>query len=460
MNVVDQLKPFMEPESVALIGVTRYTGLLAFNILENMLDSGYQGKIYPVNPNASEILGIKAYPTIRDVPGEVDLAVISTPRDLVPKIIKDCIVRGIKSIVVVGQGFIDANDEEGRQLQEKIVRIARDGGARIIGPNTFGTANAYINFHSAFNKIEMERVPIGVICQSGAFFTGFAKQKLLGKGIDLGNACDVDFADGLEYFEQDPEVKLIALHIEGTRDGKRFLQVAQRVTRKKPILALKAGKNEIASKAVQSHTGSLVGKDEVWEAAFKQSGIIRVSDIDELLDLSKTFLHLPLMKGKRIGAASISGAAGIITLDACQLYRLDMTELSPQTRTRIAAMSPSWLSIGNPVDIWPAIMNAKIPLPEALIEGYEALLADPEVDAALLIVGAFFQEIVTPLSRLILGVVDAFREKPIVCCVYGPYFQEVAEELEGSGKTVVFPSPERAVRALARLAQYSEFRRR
>ena len=460
MSAVDQLKPFMEPESVALIGVTRYTGLMAFNILENLLSCGYQGKVYPVNPNASEILGIKCYPTIREVPGKVDLAVISTPRTLVPSILEDCVAKGIKSIVVVGQGFADANDEEGKQLQEKIVRIARHGGARIVGPNTFGTANAYINFHSAFAGIEIEKVPIGLICQSGTFFTGFARRKLVGKGIDLGNGCDIDFADGLEYFESDPQVELIALHIEGIRDGKRFLEVARRVARKKPILVLKTGKTDLAVKAVQSHTGSLVGKDEIWESAFKQCGVIRVSDIDELVDLSKTFLYLPLIKNKRVGVATFTGAVGVIALDACRQYNLEMAELSPQTRAKIGAMSPPWLNIDNPVDIWPAIMTANIPLLEALREGYEALLADPGVDIVLLIIGAYPREIVTKLSRLILGVVDAFEEKPVVCCAYGPYAQELSEELEQSGKTVVFPSPERAARALARLAQYSEFRQR
>ena len=172
MGSDDGLKSFLEPKSVALVGVSRRTGQASFNILENLLSHGYRGTVYPVNPHAGEILGIRAYPSVKLIPADVDLAVISTPRDLVPPLIKECTDKDIRAIVVVAQGFADA-DEEGKKLQEEVVAIARAGGTRVVGPNTFGTANAFIDFSSAFVPVEMAKVPVGLICQSGFFFIGF-----------------------------------------------------------------------------------------------------------------------------------------------------------------------------------------------------------------------------------------------------------------------------------------------
>jgi acyl-CoA synthetase (NDP forming) len=290
------MKNFVEPESVALIGVSRSAAPISglkLDILGHLLDYGYKGRIYPVNPHAGEILGIKAYHSIGEVAGAIDLAVINLPRSLVPGATRECVERGISAITIVTQGFADANDAEGQQLQTEIDEIIK-GKARVLGPNTFGTANAFINFSSSFVKMTMKLVPIGLICQSGVFMLGYTDLALVGKGIDLGNGCDVDFADALGYFEQDNDVRVVAPHIEGMRDTGRFLRVANRVAHKKPMVALKTGRSGLAAEAAQSHTGSLVGKDEVWEVALKQSGITRVTNIDELGDMVKVFCTLLL----------------------------------------------------------------------------------------------------------------------------------------------------------------------
>ena len=176
----------MEPQSVALIGVSRYTGEGAFNILENLLGYGYQGRIYPINPSVSEILGVKTYSSIAEIADNIDLAVIATPRALVPQLVKECADSNIKAIEIVAQGFLDASDEEGKQLQKEIDNIAKASQARILGPNTFGTANAFVNFSSTFIKIKMKKQPIGIICQTGAFFVGFSEMAFIGKGTRLG----------------------------------------------------------------------------------------------------------------------------------------------------------------------------------------------------------------------------------------------------------------------------------
>ena len=458
MNVVEQMKKFVEPKSVALFGVSRRTGEGAHNILEHLLSYGYKGRIYPVNPNATEILGVKTYSRIADIGNEIDLAIINLPRSLVPRIIKECVEKGIQSIIIVTQGFADATDEEGKHLQKEIEEFIKKSGVRILGPNSLGIANPFINFSSSFVKLKMAKVPIGIICQTGAFF-GFVESRLLGKGIDLGNACDINFVDSLEYFEQDDETKVVALHIEGLQDGRGFIKAASRLARRKPVLALKTGRSEYAAQAVQSHTGSLVGTDEVWEAALRQSGVIRVSDIEELGDAATAFSLLPLMRGRRIGIISSSGGLGVMTVDASHQLNLEIAKLSPVTIERIGALAPSWHNIGNPVDLWPAYMVSKQPLTRVLTEAIDAMLSDEEVDAAIFIWGVPTRQTCVHLHHILAKMTEAHQDKPLVCCFIGAYVDEAKDMLEATGRIAVFPTPDRAIRALSQLAQYSAFRR-
>jgi len=447
----------MEPQSVALIGVSRYTGEGAFNILENLLSYHYQGRIYPINPSVSEILGVKAYSSIAEVADDIDLAVIATPRDLVPQLVKECADSNIKAIEIVAQGFSDSRDEDGKRLQKEIDNIVKAGRARILGPNTFGTANAFIDFSSTFIKIRMRRQPTGIICQTGAFFVGFSEMSFIGKGLDLGNACDVSFSDGLEYFDNDSETKVVALHIEGMWDTKDFTSISKDIALKKPIIALKAGQNEQAARAIQSHTGSLTGRKEVWQAVFKQAGVIQVSDVEELFDLTKTFSLLPLMKKSKIGVATISGALGVMTIDASQNFDIGIDTLSPNTQKLFNVMAPSWLKVSNPVDIWPIMIEAQ-PITKLMIEGLEALLADQELGAILVICAAFDEEWATDLCKLLSDLATVHPDKPLTCCVYGPCASQAIREMQDKGKVAGFPTPERAIRALARLNEYSKLR--
>jgi len=459
MSVVEQVKKFVEPRSVALFGVSRRAGEHAFNILENLLSYGYQGRIYPVHPSAAEILGVKAYSRVADIGDEIDLAVINLSRDLVPGIVKECIEQGIQAIVIVSQGFSDATDEEGKRLQEEIGELIRRSGVRILGPNTFGTANPFINFSSSFMKLDMVKMPVGIICQSGIFYAGFPEARFLGKGIDLGNACDVDFADGLEYFEQDDEVRVVGLHIEGVRDGRGFIEVARRLAQRKPVLALKTGWGKYAAQAVQSHTGSLVGEDATWEAVFRQSGVIRVSDIDELGDSVRGFSVLPPMKGGRVGVVSSSGAVGIMSIDACDKFNLEVARLSPVEVNRVSGLFPSWQSIGNPLDIWPPIGVSKYSLTEVVTEVTDTILSDYEVDAVCFIWWVWTHQICNDLYQILAKLAKVHQDKPIVCCLFGAYAEEARNRLEATGRIMVCHTPDRAIRVLGHLARYSAFRR-
>jgi acetyltransferase len=458
MQVVAQMKKFIEPESVVLFGVSRRTGEVAYNILEHLLSYGYRGKIYPVNPNASEILGMKTYSCVADISDEIDLAIINLPRPSVIRIVKECAEKGIKSIIIATQGFVDANDEEGKRLQKKIDGFVEKGEVRILGPNSLGIVNPFINFSSSFTRVRMAKVPIGIICQTGAFF-GFDEPKLIGKGVDLGNACDVHFTDSMEYFEQDAETKVVALHIEGVQDGSRFIEAVKRLARRKPVVTLKTGRSEYAAQAVQSHTGSLAGTDEVWEVALRQSGAIRVDNLEELGDVTAAFSLLPPMNGRRIGIISSSGGLGVAAIDTCHQFDMEIAQLSQSTMKQVNALSPPWQSVGNPVDIWPAFIVQKHPLTKVLTGSVGAVLNDDEVDAALLIWGVTSRQTCARLCQILTRLAEVHRNKPLVCSLWGAHVDEAKDSLEATGRIMVTRTPDRAIRALAHLARYSAVRR-
>ena len=456
MDVVSQMKLFMEPRSVAIVGATRRTGPLSFNIVERLLDSGFQGKIYPVNPEADQISGLKAYSSTKDIPGPVDLAVIPIwERSSVPDLVRQCTEKGIKAIVVVGQGFADA-DDEGRALQQELLSIVRERGARLLGPNSLGVANPSQGLNTAFINVRMESLPIGLVCQSGLFFGGLPASALLGKGIDIANASDIHFAEALQYYEDDAETKLIVLHIEGVRDGRKFMEVARRVSRKKPIVALKAARTEQGARAAQSHTGSLAGRDDIFDAALKQCGIVRARDIDELADLIKAFLRLPLMRGREVGIVSTSGGAAIMAADACASENLEVARLSAPTKGGLQELSPPWMRATNPLDYWPMSIHSRKSAPEVGKKGVRDFLADHKVDAVIHVPGYYPPQDVSRIAKDFVHISEAFPEKPVCWWMSGYHAAEVTAEFESQG-VAVFASCERITRALAKLHQRWQF---
>lgn len=466
MNVADQLRLFMEPQSVALIGVPRSTET-GVNTVEFMLEYGYKGRIYPVNPSADSIVGIRAYPTVLEIPGPVDLAVISVPRQIVPEMVEECIQKGIKAVLIVSQGFADA-DEEGKALQARIVAMARAAGVRVVGPNSMGTVNSFQGFSCAFVHMSAPETsfPVGFATQSGiAINLGLlgsqvSGNRLLGKAFDLANMCDVDFCDVLEYFEADPETQVIALHIEGVPDGRRFLEVARRVTRKKPVVVLKAGRTGQGGRAVASHTGAIVGQDEVFQAAFDEAGIVRVRDMEEMEDVVKAFFTLPLPAGNRVGLITLAGGIGVMAVDACADYGLEMAPLGPEAAARLEPSFPNWFPPANPVDIWPA-SYAK-PYREIYKDSLEALLEDPGIDAVIAVMWlpilprfAFFDA-----SNELLEAAEKHPAKPVLSFSYGPGQRTGIVHLESTRRVAAYPSVERSMRALAALLRYGLYRQR
>jgi acetate---CoA ligase (ADP-forming) len=457
MSTIEEMRLLLEPKSIAAIGISRQTGPQAYNVLENLLGYGFEGRIYPVNPNATEILGVRTHPRVADIPEIPDMALISLPRRLVLPVVRDCIEKGIRAIIIITQGFADADDDEGTRLQGQVVEMAQASGTRILGPNTFGVANAHLKMSTSYIRIPMEVNGIGTISQTGGTFVGLNDIRLAGKVVDVGDACDVDIVDCLHYFEEDADTRVLILHIEGMPDAKRFLSVVRRVAMKKPVLALKTGRSPQSARAVQSHTGALTGSDVMWDVALRDAGVLRVNDIEELSDAARAFLTLPPPKGNGIGLSTYTGGFGIIAADACGRYGMDLVEFSEPTMNALRQLSPEWLGVGNPVDIWPGVSIMGHDRREMETAVLRHVLADPSVDAAMAIISAYQPRIGDEHLPMIRQVAQEFPDKPFVYFMYGMHFEEVRKTLESTGTTLAFPTPERAVRALMHLKRRADF---
>ena len=438
---------------MALIGVTRQTGPGAFNNLEMLQRYGYSGKIYLVHPQVQEILGQKTFPQVADLPEAPELAVISLGRDRVLSVFRDCLHRGIRRLVVISQGFADA-DARGGELQAQMVELAHEHGARVVGPNTMGVVNAFSGFSSAFVDIprEVAPPPLTLVVQSGVFQAGYHNLTgRLGKSIDIGNGCDVDFVDLLEFLENDPQTQIIMLHMEGLKRGREFLEVAARITPQKPILVLKTGRSAAGAQAALSHTGSLVGEDAIFDLAFARAGLIRVRNLVELRAAAKAFLHFRPMAGPRLGMVTATGAFGIVAADACADYGLELAPFPEQIRAELEDPHIPWHHLRNPVDIWPLGMVAGS-FSRVFAQAAQGLLRDERVDAVLGVAPSWD----SPLHADI-DMVAAVREiqaanpsqKPLALCPYGEATLRQSQALDREPGVACFATLDEAILGLA-----------
>jgi len=442
MDAFSRMKKFMEPESVALIGISSRVGKGSLNILENLKGLGFAGQVFPVNPNIKELLGQKVFPDVLAISDHIDLAVIVTPRQTVPHVLEQCIQRGIDSVLIVTQGFAEA-DEEGKELQSRIDEMVIKSGINVLGPNSIGVTNHFISFSTSFAPIRKEESPIGIVSQSGGFLEGFSQFKI-GKGIDLGNTCDVDFTDALAYLEDDPQIRVIGLYVESIKNGEKFLGVANRVARKKLVLALKAGRSKKGAEAISSHSASLAGEEAVYEAVFRKAGIIRIRNVEEFGDISKAFLSLPAVKGDRIGIVTPTGAGGILVLDACEECELKLATFSEGHVNQFKGLFLPWQKVSNPLDL----------MPGAFAHGYkhvytkalEALCNDPEVDIVFCVLGE-------PTLKTVAEVARRYPQKPVVAWTIG----QPIDTYRKATAVANYCSPERSLRSLEALVKRNTF---
>ncbi len=344
------------PRNIAVIGasedVTKWGGL----ITDHVALGGFEGPLYPINPKGGRILGIKVYPTLAAVPeGEIDLVAICRPAPAVPEILEECALKRVKFIILITAGFAETG-EEGRALQEQVVDLAGNLGIGICGPNTMGILSNRAKLLALGSPIQVPSGGVSMISQSGNIglqLLAWAKEQGVGvnKFVSSGNEGMYTTEDYLEYLEDDEGTNVILLYLEGLEDPRRFLEIARRVSHKKPIVAFKAGKSDVGAKAAMSHSGHLAGSELITSAAFRQSGVIEAQTTGELLDYAKAFEFLPVPKGNRVAIMTRGGGWGVITADACRANGLELAELSDDTVEALDAMLPPFWSRANPVDL-------------------------------------------------------------------------------------------------------------
>jgi acetyltransferase len=452
---MEHFNQFFSPRSVVIVGATEKTGSGTYNLMENLINEGCTARLYPVNLRAHEVLGHKAYRSVLDIPEQVDLAIITVPRAAVLQATRECVEKGIKSVIIVSQGFADA-DDEGLRMQEELKVIIKGSETRVVGPNSIGLANAFDNFHTSFQRFDLVKRENAMICQSGMFVLASADfSGGLGLGVDIGNGVDLGFAEFLSCMAKDPRIKVINLHMEGISNGREFLKTASRVTPEKPVLIYKVGSSEEGAKAAASHSASLAGEDRVFGAAFRKAGMLRVENLEHLKDMNKALLTYPTIKGKRFAVVTLTGGGGIAVIDALSAHGLQLASPSNGVMDAIQAMNPSWLKVSNPVDTWMA--SLKKGLAKTSVEILRLLLEDEMVDGAIMLLNAYRATGFTVLGEMLDGIIEEAgrnREKPVVLWAFGANQDEVIKRAERGGVVVGFTSPERLARAMAGLYKY------
>ena len=449
-----------EPESIAAIGSLKSTWFGGQTLISQLRDFGFKGRIYLVNPSQDSVMGMKVYPTVLDIPDVVDLAVIMTASQVVPEVIGRCIAKKVKAAVIVSDGFAE-KDEEGIRLQQEVVKSARSAGLCLAGPNTIGTLNTANGLITNPYIVGYRNITPGgiALCSQTGLFGAQAwpfedMQYQISKMCDLGNKCDVDEVDLLDYLGKDPQTKVIAMHLEDIKHGRAFLEKAKEVVCEKPVLILKPGRAKESAKAIASHTGSLAGEDRIYDVLLRQAGVIRVDTIRELLELPKIFAYQPhLPKGNRVAIVSISGGVGVIGIDAAVDAGLTLAKLSPSTTEKLAQIFPSMG--GNPVDLGPPIpvVGNVVSL---FSDTVSMVLEDDNVDC--LAISTYGGENFTSLE--ILSDIRSKFSKPLVIWTYGQSLSEVAQitrNLDNIG-VPVYSEWQTAIKALGVAWQYAQIK--
>ena len=454
------LKTLFQPRAVALIGASTEQNKLSGRPLRFFREFGYAGKVYPVNPKYQEISGMPCFANLSDIPGEVDLAVITLPAAAVPQALEECGVKGVKAAAIISSGFAEVGGE-GVRLQDELRRIASENGIAVCGPNCSGfvyfpekvTATFSVGLDGGFP----EAGAAAFISQSGAlssYILGAAKERGLAfrYWITTGNECVLTFTDYLQYLLEDPEVRLVLGYLEDARDGAAFQAAARRaLTLDKPLIILKAGRSEAGAKASVSHTGSLAGTDEVYQAVFSKNGVLRADSLDELFDLAILAQAPRRPRGRRVQVVSISGAAGILMADVGSPLGLEFPDLSSATKDELSKIMPAFASIANPMDV----TAEAVARPGLLTQAAEVILTDPNVENLVM----FFGIVPGAHERLATGIAHVAQgtDKLVMMTWFPLPRGDIWMNLARAG-VPVFSEPARGIRALGKMAQYVETR--
>jgi len=448
------LDKIFNPQSVAIVGASDEEGTVGYALMKNFTEHGFEGKIYPINIRKTEIQGLKAYQTVEQIPEPVDLAVIATPAKTVPDIVEQCGKMGIKGIIIISAGFKEIG-AEGKALEDKITEIKSKYKLRIIGPNCLGIIRPSINLNATFISKTPKLGNIAFISQSGALGSAILDVAIhenigFSNFVSVGSMIDVDFGDLIDYFGTDPKTRNILMYIEGLTDARKFLSAARHFARTKPIIVLKAGKYTESAKAAASHTGSLTGEDNIYDAAFKRAGIVRVEEIADLFNSAEVLGLQPLPRGPNLVIITNAGGPGVMATDALIAKGGKLAKLNQKTIDLLDSILPHYWSRGNPIDI---LGDAKADRYKAVVE---ACLNDENVDGILIIYTAQAVgepvEIAQAIAELIKS--EAYHNKTIVTSFMGYGAVEEANRIFSQNSIPTYSTPEQAVKTYMYMYQY------
>jgi acyl-CoA synthetase (NDP forming) len=380
-NLTGRFTSLFNARSITLIGASNDHGKWGFIMLKHLVDGDFRGKIYPVNPVEREILGLKVYKSVAVLPEAPDLAVIVVPPPAVLAVVHECIDKGIRAAILITAGFAELG-EEGARLQREIADVASKGGMIFTGPNCNGVMNPRNREYLMFPSFLVPAGPVAVLAQSGNVMDSLARQIMLhGQGCSLciasGNEANLHSEDYLEYLADDSYTKVILCYVEGFKDGKRFARVASEVSKKKPIIMLKAGKTQAGARAAASHTASIAGSDAIFDSVCRQAGVIRARSLDEMLNIGLAFLRQPLPKGRRLGIVTAGGGWGVMAADACAELGFDVVKLPDTVIRELDKILPAWWNRGNPVDL---VAGARA---DSIFRAIELVMRCPNVDCMM-----------------------------------------------------------------------------
>jgi acyl-CoA synthetase (NDP forming) len=427
-EIVEQMNHIMRPESIAVIGASSEDGKIGNSVMKNLINGGYKGQIYPIHPSAAEILGRKAYKRVGDVPGVIDVAVFAIPAKFVAGVLREVGEKRIPGAVLIPSGFAETGNVEG---QKEIQAVGRQYNVRLMGPNIYGYYYTPMNVCATFCTPYDYKGKTALSSQSGGIgmaIIGFSRSAKMGVSaiVGLGNKCDLDEDDLLTFFEQDDNTEVIAMHCEDLKDGRSFAEVASRVSKKKPVIMLKAGRTALGARAASSHTGALAGNDKIYDDVLRHCGVIRAPGLKDLLDYARALPKLPTPKGENAVIITGAGGSGVLLSDACVMNGVNLMRMPPDLDQAFRKFIPPFGASGNPVDI-----TGGEP-PTTYKNAIRLGLEDPRIHAIIL---GYWHTIITPpmvFAHLVVEVVEEMRakgiEKPIVASLAGDVQVEEASE--------------------------------
>jgi len=452
------LDSFFNPRSVAIVGASRQEGKVGYEILANMIEAGYKGGIFPVNPKADEIEGLKCYADLESIPEAPELVLIIVPAKIVPTVMQQCAKIGTKAVVIITAGFKEVG-EQGRALEKQVIQTARQAGIRVIGPNCLGLIVPASNLNASFGGDLPAPGGIAYLSQSGALLAAIldtANDSGIGfsKLVSIGNKADVDELDIMEAVAADPETKVIAGYLESITDGNAFVREAERISHIKPILLMKSGGTQAGAEAASSHTGSLAGSEVAYESAFERAGIIRCESIKQQFDYAQAFANQPLPAGSRVAVITNAGGPGIMAADAVEREGLTFAKLNEDTVNKLASSLPAAANLLNPIDV----------LGDALADRYEfaldVVIDDPNVDAILVLLTPQAMTEAAATAEAIVKITGQKPGKPVLACFLGAAKVRDGIGILRKGGIPQYDSPESAVDAIEAMIRYVQWRSR